>query len=45
MAYYALHKFHWTPHFLLSMNENERAFIFAAISLKIKADKKAAKKK
>ena len=42
MAYFALLKFHILPHVLFSLPENERAFVFAAISLTIKADKKAA---
>ena len=42
MAYIALLKFHILPHVLFSLPENERAFVFAAISLKIKEDKKAA---
>ena len=42
MAYFALLKCHSLPHVLFSLPENERAFVFAAISLKIKADKKAA---
>lgn len=41
MAYFALLKFHILPHVLFSLPENERAFVFATISLKIKADKKA----
>lgn len=42
MAYFALLKFHILPHVLFSLPENERAFVFAAISMKMKADKKAA---
>ena len=41
MAYFALLKFHILPHVLFSLPENERAFVFAAISMKMKADKKA----
>ena len=44
MAYYALLKFHILPHVLFSLPENERAFIYAAISVKNKADKRAAAK-
>nr|DAS85669.1 MAG TPA: hypothetical protein [Caudoviricetes sp.] len=44
MAYYALLKFHILPHVLFSLPENERAFIYAAIAVKAKADKQAADK-
>ena len=44
MAYYALLKFHILPHVLFSLPENERAFIYAVISVKAKADKQAAAK-
>lgn len=44
MAYFALLKFHILPHVLFSLSENERAFVYAAIAVKAKADKRAADK-
>ncbi len=44
VAHYALHKFHKFPHELLNLDENERAFIMASISVKLKKDKEEAKK-
>ncbi len=44
VAHYALHKFHKFPHELLNLDENERAFVMASISVKLKKDKEEAKK-
>lgn len=44
IAYYCLHKLHKLPHEIFNLDENEQAFIFAAISIKAKADKEAADK-
>ena len=44
IAYYALHKFHWPPSKLFGLPEPERAFVFAAIAVKLKKDKEEAKK-
>lgn len=41
MLYYCLHKFHKLPHEILALPQAERAFIYAAIELKVKQDKKA----
>jgi hypothetical protein len=48
MCYFALHKLHLFPHEVLSLPANEQAFIYAAIEIRAKAEKKAideAKKK
>ncbi len=42
-AYYALHKLHIRPSEWVEMEENEKAFIIAAIDEKQKADEKARK--
>lgn len=46
MAYYCLHKFHWTPSQILQNLENEeyKAFIEACISIRIDAEKEQEKK-
>lgn len=44
IAYYCLHKFHKWPHEFLALNRYERAFIIAAVEIKIENDKKEAKK-
>jgi hypothetical protein len=44
VAYYCLLKLHKFPHELFSLEENELAFVFAAVSLKIKADREAGEK-
>ena len=43
-AYYALHKLHILPSQWCALEEEEKAFIIAAIDIKIEADKKAMKK-
>ncbi|MBD5089359.1 MAG: hypothetical protein HDT30_11225 [Clostridiales bacterium] len=43
-AYYALHKLHIRPSEWCAMETNERAFIIAAIQIKIEAEKKERKK-
>jgi hypothetical protein len=40
MAYYVLHKFHVIPSVFLRLQEEERAFICASISLRVEAEKK-----
>lgn len=42
MLYYCLIKLHKLPSEILSLSEEEQAFIIAAVSIKAKADKKAA---
>lgn len=42
-AYYALHKLHILPSQFLELDEQEKAFIIAAIKLKLENDKKKAK--
>lgn len=44
IAYYCLHKFHKWPHEFLGLDRYERAFIIAAVEVKIENDKKEAKK-
>lgn len=44
MAYYALHKLNILPSKLMSMNREERAFIYAAIDIRIQSEKKEASK-
>lgn len=43
-AYYALHKLHVLPSVFLEMDEQEKAFIIAAIDIKIENDKKEKKR-
>ena len=43
MAYYCLHEFHWEPSKFLGLERRERAFVVAAIQLKIENDKKQEK--
>ena len=38
-AYYALHKLHIRPREFLDMDQREKAFIIAAIDLRIEAEK------
>lgn len=42
MAYYALHKLRILPNELVAMSSEERAFIYAAIDIRIKSEKKEA---
>ncbi|WP_165445168.1 hypothetical protein [Bacilliculturomica massiliensis] len=44
MAYYALHKLRILPGELMELPREERAFIYAAIDLRIKAEKEEEKK-
>lgn len=43
MAYYCLHKLHWKPHEFLELSRYEKAFVIAAVEIKLEHDKKAAK--
>lgn len=43
-AYYCLHKLRITPGQYMAMDRRERAFIMAAIDIRIKNEKKEAKK-
>lgn len=43
-AYYALHKLHILPSVFLNMDEQEKAFVIAAIKIKIDNDKKEERK-
>lgn len=40
MAYYALHKLRILPGQLMALSEEERAFIYAAIDLRVEAEKR-----
>lgn len=44
-SYYCLHRFHWLPSKFLSLPPEERAFILAAIQLRVKAEEKLASSK
>lgn len=44
MAYFALNKYHILPHDLFNLPSNEQAFVYAAIELRAKAEKRAADK-
>ena len=44
LAYYCLHKLKILPSQLMAMDDNEKAFIAAAVQIKVKEDAKAAKK-
>ncbi|NBK18611.1 hypothetical protein D7Y41_27520 [Anaerotruncus sp. 1XD22-93] len=43
-AYYCLHKLHIRPNQYLRMDDQEKAFIIAAIRIKLEKEKKAAQK-
>lgn len=43
-AYYALHKLHMLPSVFLNLEEPEKAFVVAAIKIKLDNDKKEKKK-
>ena len=43
-AYYALHKLHILPSVFLEMDEQEKAFVIAAIKIKVENDKKEKRK-
>lgn len=44
IAYYCLHKLHKWPHEFLSLSRYEKAYVIAAMELKLEHDKKEAKK-
>lgn len=44
VAYYALHKFHWTPSQVCELSRQELAFVYAAIEKKQENDKEQEKK-
>ena len=44
MAYYALLKLHIMPHEILAMDEQEKAFVVAAVEKKCKSDREREKK-
>lgn len=44
IAYYCLHKLHKWPHEFLDLDIQERAYVVAAVELKIEKEKKAASK-
>lgn len=44
IAYYCLHKLHKWPHEYLELDIQEQAWVVAAVELKLKHDKKEAKR-
>lgn len=44
IAYYCLHKLHKWPHEFLMLERHEKAFVIAAVRLKLEHDKKEAQK-
>lgn len=44
IAYYCLHKFHKWPHEFLDLNVEERAYVVAAVEMKMEQDREAARK-
>ena len=44
VLYYCFHKLHKLPHEILRLPEAEQAFVFAAVSIKLKRDAEEAKK-
>lgn len=44
IAYYCLHKLHKWPHEFLELEIQERAYVVAAVEMKIEKEKKAAAK-
>ena len=44
IAYYCLHKLHKWPHEFLALDRYEKAFVIAAIELKLEKDRKEAQR-
>lgn len=44
IAYYCLHKFHKWPHEFLALSREEKAYVIAAIRIKMEHDEKEAKR-
>lgn len=44
IAYYCLHKFHKWPHEFMELDRYEKAFIIAAVQIKVEQDQKESKK-
>ena len=44
IAYYCLHKFHRWPHEFLYLEVQERAYVVAAVQIKLEKNKKEAQK-
>lgn len=44
IAYYCLHKLHKWPHEYLSLDVQEQAYVVAAVEMKLKKERKEAKK-
>ena len=44
IAYYCLHKLHNWPHEFLDLEVQERAYVVAAVQIKLEKDKKEAQK-
>ena len=44
IAYYCLHKFHRWPHKFLDLEVQERAYVVAAVQIKLEKNKKEAQK-
>lgn len=44
IAYYCLHKLHKWPHEFLNLDRYEKAFVIAAVGMKLEHDKKEAQK-
>ena len=44
VAYYCLHKLHKWPHDFLALDRYEKAFVIAAVELKLEKDKKETQK-
>ena len=44
IAYYCLHKLHKWPHELLDLEIQERAYVVAAVQMKLEKDKREAQK-
>lgn len=42
-AYYCMHKFHWLPSVYANLSMEEKAFVIAAIDIKLENDKKQQK--
>lgn len=41
-AYYALHKFHWRPAEFMALDPYERAFVIAAIDIRLERERRDA---
>nr|DAT81545.1 MAG TPA: hypothetical protein [Caudoviricetes sp.] len=39
-----MHKFHWSPSYFVNLDENEKAFVIAAIDIRVEKEREEQKK-